>query len=288
MAEPEVELETTEEPEIETPEVADLEPETTEEPEEEIFVPTVVRDYMPSLADGWGDLSEAQQKAALADLGRAIDRGDPGTDSTEDTTDGTIEPVKSTEADPARGAQAHQNFDPPDGVADDVLSTALDDLGWESDSPMAKVLKALVSRSDYAVNQSLDIGQRALDAIDELGGSVQNVTEESQLVRALENHAPDFRGMKRSEYDEVVKKATAMKKAGRVKDFNDAVSLALLDVHNISSSKPKPSGEQRRDIGRIASSLATTGRGKRRAPALSPGKKTIRQIFQHAQQHGTD
>lgn len=304
MAEPELELETQDEEVVddtaieeqpaETPDDTKPEERTDEEVENEVvdededgkYVPTVVRQYHPALAKEWDSLSEAQQQAIQADLMAAIDLGEHDPEGAGDDKGGDKTPAASRKASPGRAAEAAVDFSPPQAISDAELQAAIGELGVEADGPAAKLVAALLAHSRFAVDTTVGIGERALGALTDLGGSVRNVTEEAQLSKALDSHAPDFRGMSRTQAEAIATNAVRIKNAGRAKDFEDAVSLALLDAQKITRTPAKPTGEQRTRLGRLAASLAKPARGKRRGPALPEGPLTIRQIFQHAESHG--
>lgn len=301
------------------PEEEPTEPDEEIEPEEEDtegLAPTVVYDYMPSLADNWGDLSEQAQTAILEDIARQIDSGAKGSEAGEGGTKGQAqepakpaqtgqtpkEPAASPTGSPTPEERGGRPAEPPEGVSDQELQAACAEFGIDATSDAAKFLRKLIQRGNYAVETSVKVASASHDLgtavlkdrddtraeIEKLGKSVMSLTDENELVDAIEAHTRDFAGIKRKEYERVVSRTREIKQAGRTDNWQDAVSLALLERQKIVPAPQKLAGKLKRDAEKVASTLSTGKRGTARGvPKLPPGLKRPSDIMKHLHEHSS-
>ena len=258
------------------PEEIEEQPVVEDEPdaeEEAIDVPVVVQDYMPAMAKSWGDLSEQQQQAVLDDLARTIDAGEPagegGDAGDKGKPDKAPEPGQTarTEQAPAGAQEA------PDGLTDDELKAIEDEFSAE----LALALRKLNARMAFAVDATLDVGERTLKLATDARDDVLSLRDERLLENALERHVAEFRGYARAQYDAVVQKAKDFKKARRVSDWDDAVSLAILKQTREPAGRASPKDKQA--ARQLAATLASGGRSSRRMPTAPSGPKSVRDIY---------
>jgi len=249
----------------ETPEA---EPEA-ETPAPEIpAAPAVIERLYPDIAGTWSTLNAQQQEAVWASARRHLDQKPEATAEPQQTPEASSEPAevpRTSERTESSRPASPPVIDLPDGIderAVDGLITRL--FGDEAkDDQDAKVLRSLLVAGIQSVRETKRIAGLVVSADQEVRQFVTTERDERQLEKALVANERDIQlaGIQsEADYDGLAKEALACQKAGRTRNWMDAVSLALLDrrLGRTAPQKPTVTTERRtRQAEALAASLAS-------------------------------
>jgi len=248
-----------------------------EEQEETPPAPAVVRNHAPYLADIWASMAEEDQQKVLDGLYKEIDRAP--------------EPGKAEEAEPERrperqAPEARQVTQPepaghpesvqrPDAITDAEWASLVEEMGVSEEA--LAILKKINAHGQYAVETAYRVGKTTLDAVDATQKVTAKLTQEKEITDALMAHEVELTGLSSKEYAQVCQSAQKLRDAGRVGNWQDAVSLAIGQFRK--SDATGASG--RRTQARVASSVGGTRRtGARTSTTTVPA--TVEEAFEQA------
>jgi hypothetical protein len=220
----------------------------TQETEAQPEAPSIVKDYFPQLSQKWNTLPQDVQSELLADLATNIEAG-------TETPDDPESEGKAPEAAPAKGTPAKGG---PAQLTDADVSTLLDGLYGEEDTAQRTAFKRLIERMRWLEDYATEVGELSLSVARNAETSVTTIRDERAFEKALEKHSDDLRAVSDAEYSAIVKSAQEIKTAGRVANWGDAVSLALLQ-----SRRGAPASTAKNARTAIAASMAGGSRTPR-------------------------
>lgn len=253
--------------------------------EAQTAAPDVVREYLPSLAGRWHELSPEDREAALSDLVAQLgaDKAD-GNDGNAGTRDGGNADSAQTAAQTDQPPTASQEPPKLPDIPAALIQKAL--LAFDGDPDMQDFLRLLVQRQDAVARYATDVGQASLAAVTGTGKIVQEillpVREERIWEQALVayNRANASTGegpldaLSDSEYESVTRVAMRYRKDHPTVSPADALDLALARRGRTPADTATRAGVIRRGI--QAGAAAT--RGGRPTPGKSQVFQTVDDI----------
>ncbi|HUT59437.1 MAG TPA: hypothetical protein VNA25_16430 [Phycisphaerae bacterium] len=239
------------------PDAPDVESEATgaepETPEPESTVPSLVAKYSPGMAGVWKDLSAEQQTVFLGDIAARLD-----TQQAEDTKPNTEDKggVGAAELQPGEGVSRPSVLSFPDPLSQDERNILIEAVGGE-DSPEGRVMKRFLDSGDQWGKVWDHTTQLVKGALDDQDVRLSSVERERRLEQSLVDHGGEMKGFSQADIESVAQGAEELVKSGRVKEYGDAVSLALMQT----GKKAQPgnqAGAQRRSATLAANATRST------------------------------
>ena len=256
-------------PETEAPEeVATedaVEPEVTEEAPS---APSIVERYMPGMAAGWDELTDTQKTTLMQDIAEQA-TARPESAPAEADTSATDRGGESAPGDVAERAAPRI----PDALSESDKSALLAFYG--EDDPAGLALQKLFDRDDALLLYMSDLSSAVSEDNTRMDGELSAIKQEGRLQSALETHADELGDMGREKFDAIAVAAKGMVADGRVNNYDDAISLAIMET-----PKAAPSAGNRRRAAQ-AGSYSTPARRASRARQAVP--KDLDEALEQAQ-----
>lgn len=254
------------------PEEKPVETDETEEPEQEPGkheAPSLVRKYSPVLAEAWDKLTHAQKDKALEEIAAKLEAAPKEADKPKQGAEaGDRSGVPNGGEGSQDGAAKHAALPTP--LTSEEISSLQEFFGDED--PAGKAIQKLILR-DQQMGEFLDGVLKDVDAaLTKYDGHLSKIEQERLLESALEDHAEEIGEVTKPEFVGISEAAVKLVQDRRVSNYDDAVSLALLELRK--GEKPKtrtePEVGERNRRREQAKSLGTSGR--------QPGTATAKKV----------
>jgi len=221
-------------------------------------VPALVSKHSPGMAAIWNDLSAEHRASLMGDIAARLDAQHAEDQEPDKGNQDDVGVVSSQQGQvaPRTGAPTV-----PEPMPQEDRTILIDAVGG-ADSPEGRAMKRLFDREDqwskfYDATAKLVVG-----SLDEQDTRVDSLIRERQLEQALVAQGDSLEGMSQPDVEAVAERANELVKTGRVADFGDAVSLALMQVGK--KGTVNPSGAKRRTAALAASATSSP---RRNSPA---------------------